>query len=200
MAEQGRINKAIKLIAQLSIDRSSQVFSKLIKTGASITMENAYIADISNLTGRINENDEPVVGAFIDLVGDAPFKFLFYVRIEDSFILTDLMLRRSAGSTKSLDIYASSAVQEIGNIIASAISNVFSTDFQIGMKPTPPVVVSDYAGTIFQEYIMSAATQKNEILLIESKFQVLKNNVKCHLFILPIGNSEKVLSYIASTM
>ncbi len=200
MGDQARVNKAIKLIAQLSIDRSSQVFSKLIKTGASITMENAYIADISDLTRRINENDEPVVGTFIDLVGDAPFKFLFYVRIEDSFVLTDLMLKRPTGSTKTLDLYASSAVQEIGNIIASAISNVFSTDFQIGMKPTPPVVISDYAGTIFQEYIMAAAAQKNEILLIESNFQVLKNNVKCHLFILPIGNSEKVLSYIASTM
>ncbi len=200
MGDQGRVNKAIKLIAQLSIDRSSQVFSKLIKAGASITMENAYIADISDLTRRINENDEPVAGTFIDLVGDAPFKFLFYVRIEDSFVLTDLMLRRPIGSTKTFDLYASSAVQEIGNIISSAISNVFSTDFQIGMKPTPPVVVSDFAGTIFQEYIMSAAADKNEILLIESNFQVLKNNVKCHLFILPTGNSEKVLSYIASTM
>ena len=201
MDEYQKIDRALKLIAQLSIDKSSQLLSKIVKSGAAIKLENVYYADISKVTEQFmsKENDE-VVGSFIDLVGDAPFKFLFYVTVSDSLLLTDLILQRELGSTKEFDMYASSAVQEIGNILASAITNVFAGDFQIAMKPSPPTVVHDFASTIFQEYIMSAASEKNEILIIESIFSIVKHDVQCQMFILPVENSENILSYIASTI
>ena len=195
-----KVDKAVQLIAQLSIDKSSQVLSKLIKAGAKIEMEKASIEDISKVTERISAESDEVVGAFVDLIGDAPFKFLFFVKVSDCFLLTDILLKREQGTTKELDVYASSSVQEIGNILASSIANVFSTDFQIGMTPSPPIVVHDFAGTIFAEYILSATIDKDEILIIESKFTVIRTDIKCHMFILPIAESEKVLSDIANTM
>jgi len=196
MANEYNIDRAVTLIAKLSIDKSSQAFSKVVKTGARIEMEKAYVANISEITVEACKEECEVVGAFIDLAGDAPFKFLFYVRAEDSMVLTDLMLRREIGTTKTCDIYTNSAVQEIGNILASAISNVFSADFDITLKPTPPTVVHDYAGTIFEEYLMDIAVQKNEILIIESRFCVVKNNIKCSMYLLPYPGSEKVLNYV----
>jgi len=196
-----KVNRALKLIAKLSIDKSSQVFSKMLKTGAQIDLENVYVEDISKITEKIISGEsEAVVGSFIDLVGDAPFKFLFYVSYKDSLLLTDLILQKELGTTKEFDLYAKSAVQEIGNIMASAISNVFATDFQITMKPTPPIVINDFASTIFQEYIISVAMEKNEILIIESLFKVTSQDIKCSMFILPMEESEKILSYVASTM
>lgn len=200
MNESTEVNKAIELIAKLSIDKASQVLSKVIKTGARIEMEDAYVADISQVTEKISAESDEVVGAFLDLEGDAPFKFLFFVKFSDSFALADLMLNRPLGTTKKFDIYAASAVQEIGNILGAAISNIFSADFQIEMSPTPPVIVRDFAGVIFEEYIISAAVEKNKIFIIESKFNVVKNDIKCYMFILPVQGSEKTLSRIARTM
>ncbi|MCK5579806.1 MAG: chemotaxis protein CheC [Candidatus Omnitrophica bacterium] len=201
MTEKKKIDRALKLIAGLSIDKSSQVLSKMIKMGASIEMRDVYMADISQLTAnRTAEDEKEVVGAFIDLVGDAPFKFLFYVSADDSLVLTDLILRREVGTSKEFDLYSQSAVQEIGNILASAITNVFATDFQISMRPSPPVVVNDYASTIFQEYIMSAALERDEILIIETVFCVVQQDISCRMFILPMQESEKILNYIVSTM
>lgn len=201
MTENMNADRALKLIAKLSIDRSSQVLSKLIKAGAKITLEKVYIEDISRVTERfISEGEREVVGAFIDLVGDAPFKFLFFVDVKDSLLLCDMMLRREAGTTKELDIYAKSAVQELGNILASAISNVFATDFQISMKPTPPTVINDYSTTIFQEFVMAAALDSNDILIIESMFQVIAQDISCSMYMLPLHGSDRVLQYIVSTM
>lgn len=194
------MNRALRVIAQLSIDKSSQVLSKLVRGGARIAMEDSHLADISQVTERIGKNNDEVVGTFIDLKGDVGFKFLFFVKPEDSFILADLMLRRAPGTTKEFDIYAQSAVQEIGNILASAISNVFSTDFQISINPTPPTVIHDYAGTVFDEYILRAAKESNEIFIIESKFEVVKHYIDCHMFIVPVADSEKILSYIVNTL
>ncbi len=193
------IDRAVKLIARLSIDKASQVFSKTIKSGAKIEIDKAYIADISDATAQAYAEDSEVVGAFIDLNGDAPFKFLFYIKDKDSLILTDLMLRREIGFTTEFSIYTESSVQEIGNILASAISNVFSADFGIALKPTPPTVVHDYAGTVFEEYLMDVVSDRNEILIIESKFCIVKSDIRCAMFLLPYPGSEKALASISNS-
>ncbi|MCA9400481.1 MAG: chemotaxis protein CheC [Candidatus Omnitrophica bacterium] len=195
------VDRALELIAKLSIDKASQVFSKMIKAGARIDLEKVYVADISEASAKVvSEGEEEIVGAFIDLVGDAPFKFLFFINKDDSLVVTDMILRREIGTTKEFNAYSHSAVQEIGNILASAISNVFATDFQIAMKPTPPEVIHDFAGTVFEEYIMGVALEKNEILIIESVFHVVSQDIRCRMFILPMPETEKVLNYIVSTM
>jgi len=196
MSSQDKLQKAIKVIAQLSIDTASRTFSKLIKAGATIDLERAFIADISEVTRMFSGSEDEVVGAYVDLVGDAPFTFLFFVSAPDSLMLTDLMLRREVGTTKEFDLYAKSAVQEIGNVLASAIVNVFSRDFGIAMKPTPPAVCRDYIGTVFEEYIMKSAGELNELFVMESRFCVVQFDIKCHMFIVPLPGSDEVLQTV----
>ncbi len=195
--ESQKVHRALQLVANLSIDKASQVLSKMIKAGAKIEVEKVYVADISKATEEVMVADNyEAVGAFVDLVGDMPFKFLFYVNSQDSLALADLMLRRDLGSTKKFDLYVSSTVQELGNVLASAVTNVFASDFQIQMKPTPPTVVHDYASTVFGEFIMEAAADQNEILMIESVFRIVRMNIKCRMFLLPTGDTQKTLSSI----
>lgn len=190
-----KIQRALQLIANLSIDKASQVLSKMIKAGARIELENVYLADISKATEKIIiEEQGDVVGAYVDLVGDLPFKFLFYVAAQDSLIVTDLILRKELGTTKDFNLYVTSSVQELGNILSSAVTNVFASDFQISMRPTPPKVVHDYASTVFGEFIMDAAAQQNEILMIESQFRVVRMNISCRMFLLPTGDAQKTLA------
>ncbi len=189
------IDRALKLVANLAIDKASQVLSKMVKAGARIDVENVALVDITEATEKIMRTEEgEVVGAFVDLIGDMPFKFLFYVDAQDSLTLTDLILRRELGTSKKFDLYVTSSVQELGNILASAVTNVFATDFQIKMRPSPPRVVHDYTSTVFGEYIMEAAADQNEILMIESQFKVVRMNIKCRMFLLPQGDAQKELS------
>jgi len=196
-----KINTALRLIAKLSIDKASQVLSKIIKTGASIELENVFMADIQEVTQKfMSEGDQEVVGSFIDLVGDTQFKFLFYVNMADSLVITDLMLRKEAGSTKEFNLYASSAINELGNIISSAVTNVFAKDFQIKLKPSPPQGICDFESVLLGEHIVNAVGDQNEILFIESVFKIVKHNIACQMFILPTGDSEEVLSYISDSI
>ncbi len=191
------VHYVLRIVAKLSIDKASQVLSKMVKAGSRIELEKVYLADISKATEAVMDSEQgDVVGAFVDLVGDIPFKFLFYVDAKDSMFLADLILRRPDGTTKTIDVYTMSAVQELGNILSSAITNVFASDFQVAMKPRPPVMVHDYASTIFQEYIMDTASEQNEILMIESVFRVVKLDIKCRMFLLPKSDAQKTLENI----
>lgn len=159
------------------------------------------MADISDATARVNaeETQSEVIGSMVDMLGDAPFKFLFYADAPSCLTLTDLILHREVGLAKEFDIYVRSAIQEIGNIMASAICNVFSTDFEIAMKPTPPKVIHDFVGTVFQEFVMGTASERDEILIIESTFHIISHDIKCNMFILPFPGSDKTINYICNT-
>jgi chemotaxis protein CheC len=194
MRELTKTQKGLKMIATLCVEKCSQLLSKMLKTGACIELENIYYGDVTDISKRImNEQQAEIVATYIDLVGDAPFKFLFYTYVEDAFAITDLILRRPIGTTQEYDMYAASAVQELGNILASACTNVFSRDFHIELKPSPPIVVKDYISTIFQEYIMGIASEKDELLIMESTFKTYQQGIECRMFILPFASSEKVL-------
>jgi chemotaxis protein CheC len=190
MEENTKLLRAIKLVAQLSVDTSSRLLSKMIKAAARISIDKTYMAEVSEVTAKIATDVDEVAGAFIDLVGEMPFKFLFFVRVEDSLLLTDMILQRTPGSTKEFNVYAQSAVQEIGNILSSAISNIFSKDFNIALKPTPPVVIRDYAGVVFSEYLLNVAAQENEIFIVETVFNVIEKNIDCYMFLLPAGDKK----------
>lgn len=194
MDQEKTVDKFLQLIAQLSVDKASRSLSKIIRTGAKIEMERADIVNIAAATAKINEEDREVMGSCVDLKGDAPFRFLFYTDALNSITLAELILRKQRESMKNFEVYASSAVQELSNILASAVCNVFSQDFGIKMEPSPPISVHDFVGAIFAEYITSAAGDKNDILMIESQFGIIHHNVKCHMFILPQEGSRETLA------
>ena len=189
------VNRAVRLIAEQSIDKASQSLSKMLKAGAAIELKRIDMVDIADITADITRENQEVTGSFVDLLGDAPFKFLFYVGVPGAFMLTDLLLNKEAGTTLNYDEYVTGTMQEIGNILASAVANTFANDFQISFKPTPPVVFKDYAAVLFEELIFQAAGDENKILLIESGLVVKKINLPCRIFVIPMPGSYKVLEF-----
>ena len=198
MPELKNIDRMLKTVAEQSIDKSSQVLSKMLKTAARIELKRVVLEDVTTVTQGINEHNGEVIAATIDLVGSAPFRFLFWVATPDAFKLTDLFLGQPVGTTNAFDEYTSSIVQEIANILSSAVTNVFVANFQVSMKPEPPVVARDYSGSIFEEFIMGVAMDRNDILLIESRFQISKCEMDCRMYLLPLAKSDETLSFASS--
>lgn len=193
--QQRSVNPFIKMVAKMSVEKASAVLGKLLRTDAKIEVENVYMSDMSAVTAQISASGDRIIGAFIDLNGDTEFKFLLFVNDQDSFLLTDLMLRRPLGATKAYDKYVYSTVKEIANILASAIAGVFSVDFKLKLKPTPPFSVHDFSGSIFEEYVMSAGLPTDDVMIIESVFDVIGHGLRCNMYIIPL-DEQKVLQHL----
>lgn len=188
------INRLVKLVAEQSIEKSSEVLEKSLNTNARIDLKEVTLVDISDATAKAYEANQEVVGTLIDLVGDAPFKFLFYVNMSEVFMLTDLFLAQEVGTTKEFDDMSKSCIQELGNIISSAITNVFAANFQITMRPNPPTVLHDFSGSLFEAFVMEVAYEADQLLLIESAFQITEKEMGCKMYLLPVAGSEHLLA------
>jgi chemotaxis protein CheC len=193
MGDESQIDKVLMVVAEQCIDKASSVLSKTVRSGAKIELKNVTLSDITDVTAVVNETNHEVAVAYIDLMGDTPFKFLFFVSIRSACTLTDLFVELDPGTTTEYNELVESTVQEIGNILASAITNVFTKNFDIAMQPSPPQVTCDFSGSLFEQFVMSAAMSTDQILLIESEFILVKHHLECFMYMLPMEGSEALL-------
>ncbi len=181
--------RVINIIFGLGIDRASRALSKTLKAGAKIEMEKTSVADISDVTEQMNDNSQEMSGALVNLEGDIPLKMLFLIPQKNVFTLTDLFMRKPIGTTTEFNEFTESVVQEVGNILASSISNVIVSDFGAKETLSSPVVMSDFAGTIFSTFVMEEGMMTDDLLLIETRFEISRVQLECELFLLPRVNS-----------
>ena len=111
------------------------------------------------------------------------------VPVDGAFVLQDLYLTSPPGTTKELNEFTKGTVQEIGNIIASSIGNTLASDFGSTQLPTPPQVICDFAGSIFETFILEEAIEQNDLLLIKTKFKLHNTKIDSYLFLIPDINT-----------
>ncbi|MDO8745872.1 MAG: hypothetical protein Q7J76_12275 [Candidatus Brocadiaceae bacterium] len=177
--------KIVQIMFRLCIDRASRALSKTLKTGAKISLSRVYIVDLSETTAMMNDDLREMTGVMVDFKGNVSCKLLFMLPMEGSLILTDLFLRQPAGTTKEYNEFTESVIQELGNILASHISNALVSDFNATLVPQPPHVHNDYAGVMFSNLVLEQGMMDDKLLLMETKFEICKTELECYLFLVP---------------
>src|SRR3990172_8470438 len=154
--------KVVEIISRLSIDRASRALSKVLRTGAKISLSKAYIADLSETTAKMNDDLREMTGVMVSFKGNVSCQLLFMMPVTGSFILTDLFLRQPTGTTKEYSEFTESVVQELGNILASHISN-----------------------TLVSNFVLEQGMTDDKLLLLETQFEICKTELECYLFLVP---------------
>ncbi|GJQ23364.1 MAG: chemotaxis protein CheC [Planctomycetia bacterium] len=181
--------KILEIMSSLSIDRASRALSKSLRTGARISLSKISIADFGETTEKMNEDQREMISVMVNFKGNEGCKLLFMLPLEGSLILTDLFLRQRIGTSKECDVFTESAIQELGNILASHISNALVSDFNAQLIPQPPQVHNDYAGVIFTNLVLEQGMIDDKLLLIETIFEISGTELECYLFLVPEMNS-----------
>ncbi|MCF6149813.1 MAG: hypothetical protein E3K37_14255 [Candidatus Kuenenia sp.] len=189
--------RMLEIIMKLSIDNASRALSKTLRTGAKIGLSKIYMADFNATTEKMNNDTREMTGIIVNFKGNLGCKMLFMLPLEGSIILTDYYLRQPVGTTKEFNDDTESVAQELGNILASHISNTLVSDFNAKLLPEPPQVHNDFAGIIFSSLVLEQGILCDQLLLIESIFEICKTEISCYLFLLPeLASLEKLLDAI----
>jgi chemotaxis protein CheC len=108
--------------------------------------------------------------------------------------LVDLLLEQPAGTTTSLDgELEQSALQEVGNVTGSGFLNALARLIHLQIQPTPPRLVQDMCGAVFDGLVAMLALEDEEALLIDTEFDQADQSVQGHLLILPDRTSLATL-------
>jgi chemotaxis protein CheC len=177
------------------MDNASRRFSKTIRRAALIELVKTELVDISEITEEMNNDLREMVASMLRLEGSFSGKLLFMIPLDGALVLQDLYMGQPEGTSKEFDEFTEGTVQEIGNILASSIGNSFASDLGSKMLPTPPQVLCDFAGTIFESLVFEDGMDNDRILLTETKFNLRDTEIDCYFFLLPdIGSLEETLN------
>ena len=185
--------RLLSFFVRLAIDRVSQVLSKTLQKKVSVELLDMSVVDRSSITERMSESNRKVLAAFTNFYGDFLCKFLVFVEMKDTCILTDLFLHKPIGTTKEFDMCMESTVHETCNILASCFCNVLGSHFGLKARPMPPVVMNDYMGSVFSTFVMDNALSEDQLLIIEIRFHILEYGIKCCVFVLPTPEAVNTL-------
>ena len=177
--------KILDIIVKMSMDNASRSFSKTIKHAAVIELVKTELVDISEITEEMNSDFREMVASMLRLEGSLNGKLMFMIPLDGALILQDFYLQETPGTAKEFDELTEGTVQEIGNILASAIGNSFAAGLGSILLPTPPQVLCDFAGTIFEQLIFEECIDNDKILLTETKFKLRDTEIDCYFFLLP---------------
>ncbi|MBT5306462.1 MAG: hypothetical protein HON76_15545 [Candidatus Scalindua sp.] len=192
--------RILDIVVKMGMDNASRTFSKTIKHAALIELVKTELMDISEITEEMNNDFREMVAAMLSLEGTLNGKLLFMAPLDSALILQDFYMGEPQGTSKEFDEFTEGTIQEIGNILASAIGNSFASDLGSALLPTPPQVVCDFAGVIFSSLIFEDGVDNDKILLTETIFKVLNTEINCYFFLLPELNSlEKALNKLESS-
>ncbi|MGR3317272.1 MAG: chemotaxis protein CheC [Candidatus Anammoxibacter sp.] len=175
----------LTVIVDMCVDAASRTLSKSLRTAAIIKVTNTAVRDVCEVTEKLNEDEREMVASLLLLNGTGNGKVLFMVEKKDAYILKDLYLNNPVGTTKEYDACVESVIQEIGNILSGAISNSLAADLGLTILPTPPLVTCDFAGTIFSAMVMDDMMDGDEILLMDTLFEIMHYNLNCHIYLIP---------------
>ncbi len=177
--------KVLDIIVKISMDNASRSFSKTIKHAALIELVKTELVDISEITEEMNNDFREMVASLLRLEGSLNGKLMFMIPLDGALLLQDFYLQEEPGTANEFGELTEGTVQEIGNILASAIGNSFATGMGSMLLPTPPQVLCDFAGSIFTQLIFEESIDNDKILLTETKFKIKNTEIDCYFFLLP---------------
>ncbi len=147
------------MIAQDSLPSIMDSMTQFFNQSTTIELIKVEEKNINEVSAQYYENSKPVIASIIHLQGKINLEFLLMIPPHMAYQIRDFILGKHLESEDELDIYTISAVQEIANIITSALSNGLVKYLNEPTLPSPPEIICDFSGVIFEGLIMDIASQ-----------------------------------------
>ncbi len=188
---------ALREIGNVGAGNSATALSQIIDRKIDMTVPQVAIMPLGDVPDVVGGPDAMVVGVFLRVYGLAPSSILFLLPRDSAFYLTDMLMGRKHGATKTLSSMDESALMEIGNILAGAYLNALSHFTNLTLLPSIPALAMDMAGAILSVVLIQLGQMGDHALVIETEFTTDADGVKGHFFLIPDpGSLSTILTAI----
>lgn len=157
---------SLQEINKLAAANASQALKKMFKKEMQIKVPAARMENVRKLKPIIDP-EEMTVGIYLPIGGDAKGAALLVIPKETAFSLSDILLKRKAGSTRKLTRLDKAALKEVGNIICGSYFTVFSNSLGIKIIEHIPNFSYSIFGSIISDIIARFSRLSEEAVIVE---------------------------------
>ncbi len=168
-------------------------------------MSEVELVDLARSAELLGPADSLVAACTMGLTGPMTGLLLLVFEDRSGFALVDLLLHQAMGTTTSWGELEESAAKETTNIVGCAYVNALATDLlgilthepnamesidtEDTLVPTPPLFVQEFAGSLLEFALMEQAIERDQVLLLHTRFGAGKERFRLDWTLLFIPSS-----------
>ncbi len=175
---------ALREVANIGAGHAATALSAMTGDTIMISVPTINIAPLEEVPPQLAEADEPVAAVLMNMMGDLTGRTLLVFPQATAIRLSELMLRRPAGSSKGLGELEQSAIKEAGNILSGAYMNALSDFMGLMLLPSPPSLAVDMSAAVLTTAYLQFGTDRDLVFCVESEFYMQELNERLRGFFL----------------
>lgn len=175
---------ALREVANIGAAHAATALSQMTRETILISVPTINIARIEELPPQLTEPEEPVAAVLMNMLGDLSGRTLLVFPYRTAIRLSELMLRRAAGSATELGELEQSAVKEAGNILSGAYMNALSDFMGMVLLPSPPSLAVDYSTAVLSTAYLQFSDDRDFVFCVESEFYMQDSGERLRGFFL----------------
>lgn len=189
----------LREVINIGAGSGATALAQLLQRKISMTVPGVSILSLQDVAEAIGDRDEKVVGIFLRVDGLAPGNILFILSTESAMYLVDMLLNRALGTTRTIDKFSLSALEEMGNIVAGSYLNALWSFTQLRFFPSVPSIAVDMSEAMLDSALCQAGVFGDQVLFIETKFAEQERHLAGHFLFFPDpGSLTKILSALGA--
>jgi len=185
----------LKEIGNIGAGNATTALSKLINKKVDMKVPKVNILEFKNLADILGGPENPVVGVLLDVSGEIEGMMMFVLEQRSAHTLVNILMERDIHHISEFSEMDISALNEIGNILASSYLSSLSALTRLMIVPSIPHLAFDMAGAILSVPAIEFGKVGDRVLLIETEFAEGIDRVVGYFILIPdIKSFKKILS------
>lgn len=190
----------LREIGNIGAGNATTAIAQMLGSRLNMQVPNVKLMEASQLGGAICDEEETVVGIFLEVCNDISGSMMFLMRMDSAHVIVNKLMMRDPDYNEPFDEMDLSALKEIGNIIAASYLSALSTLTNLRIQPSVPYIAVDMAAAILSVPAIQFGQYGDNALFIETEFG---DDVKMqgYFILMPEQDSySKILSSLGITM
>lgn len=183
----------LREIGNIGAGNAITALSKMLNKKVDMDVPKVKVVKFKDVSEILGEAEIPVVGLLLNVEGDITGSIMFILQIKAARSLVNILMDRSLEDEKEFEEMELSALQEIGNILASSYLSSLSSLTKLSIMPSVPELAIDMAGAIISVPAIQFGAVGDSVLYIETGFSEGSNRVVGDFFLIPDIDSYEVL-------
>jgi len=183
---------ALREVANIGAGHAATALSQMTGSTIMISVPTITVAPLEEVPPNITAPEEPVAAVLMNMLGDLTGRTLLVFPQTTAQRLSELMLRRPAGSSTGLGELEQSAVKEAGNILSGAYMNALSDFMGLVLLPSPPSLAIDMSTAILTTTYLQFGADRDYVFCVENEFQMVDFGEKLRGFFLLLPDYESL--------
>ncbi|MHB8894480.1 MAG: chemotaxis protein CheC [Candidatus Geothermincolia bacterium] len=184
---------ALKEVGNIGAGNAAIALSQMVEKKVDLSVPKATLVPLTGVPDLVGGPETTVAGVYLNITGDCSGSILLLLEKESAASLASLMVPEDLDAP-DINIVKSSALQETGSILSGAYLSALGQLTGLFFKPSVPGFAMDMAGAIMDYVLVDLGAMEEQVLVVETDFQVSGVKILGHLILFPdLGTLSTIL-------